>query len=111
MAWILDPHVDAYLDHLRVERGLSTNTLAAYGSDLAKFAVFAEPALARRGETSAELDGGDVSAFLVKLSQKEGLSARSSARHLSSVRGFVRFLRREGASSSSIRAPSSRGPS
>ncbi|MBK7395823.1 MAG: tyrosine recombinase [Myxococcales bacterium] len=91
----LGPHVDAYLDHLRVERGLAKNSLAAYGSDLAKFAAFAEHALAHRGDVR-ELDAGDVSAFLRKLSQKEGLSPRSSARHLSAVRGFVGFLRREG---------------
>ena len=90
----LSTYVDAYLDHLRVERGLSANTLAAYSTDLRKFVVFAEPALARRGEKLAEMDGGDVAGFLVKLS-KEGLSARSSARYLSSVRGFLRFLVRE----------------
>lgn len=90
----LSTHVDAYLDHLRVERGLSANTLSAYATDLRKFVTFAEPALARRGDKLDELDGGDVAGFLVKLS-KEGLSARSSARYLSSVRGFLRFLVRE----------------
>jgi len=90
----LSTHVDAYLDHLRVERGLSSNTLSAYATDLRRFATFAEPALAKRGDKLEELDGGDVAGFLVKLS-KEGLSARSSARYLSSVRGFLRFLVRE----------------
>ncbi len=90
----LAPHVDAYLDHLRVERGLAANTLEAYASDLRKFATFAEAALARRGGELAEIDAGDVAAFMVKLS-KEGLSARSSSRHLSAVRGFFRFLVRE----------------
>lgn len=90
----LSTYVDAYLDHLRVERGLSANTLSAYASDLRKFTVFAEGALAKRGEQLAEMDGGDVAAFLVKLS-KEGLSARSSARYLSSIRGFLKFLVRE----------------
>ena len=32
--------VDEYLDHLRVERGLSVNTLVAYGRDLARLAAF-----------------------------------------------------------------------
>jgi len=86
--------VDAYLDHLRVERALSQNTLESYANDLRKFASFIEPALGRRGSDLRELDGGDVAGFLVKLS-KEGLSARSSARHLSAVRGFLRFLLRE----------------
>jgi integrase/recombinase XerD len=84
--------VDAYLDHLRVERALAENTLAAYARDLGKFADHAEKSLAKRGEDT--LDGGDVAAFLVGLS-RQGLSARSSARHLSAVRGFAKFLVRE----------------
>ena len=90
----LGSHVDAYLDHLRVERALAHNTLEAYAHDLAKFVRFAEEVLARRGGGLDELDAGDVSGFMVQLS-KEGLSARSSARHLAAVRGFARFLVRE----------------
>lgn len=90
----LSTYVDGYLDHLRVERGLATNTLSAYATDLRKFVAHAEVALGKRGGKLAELDGGDVAAFLVKLS-KEGLAARSSARYLSSVRGFLKFLVRE----------------
>lgn len=90
----LSTHVDAYLDHLRVERGLAANTLAAYATDLRKFAAFAEPAIARRGSGLEELDGGDIAGFLVNVS-KQGISARSSARYLSSVRGFLKFLVRE----------------
>ena len=81
----LGSHVDAFLDHLRVERALSHNTLEAYGNDLRKFAEFAEHALAKRGSDLRELDTGDIASFLVKIS-KEGLSARSAARHLSAVR-------------------------
>ena len=33
----LDSAVDLYLDHLKIERGLSRNTLSAYAGDLAKF--------------------------------------------------------------------------
>lgn len=92
--WRMHSHVDAYLDHLRVERGLSANTLEAYARDLDKFTTFTEKALAGRSGDVRELDAGDVSAFVVELS-KAGLSARSSARHLSAVRGFARFLVRE----------------
>jgi integrase/recombinase XerD len=89
----LSTHVDAYLDHLRVERGLSGNTLDAYARDLQKFVLFAESSLAGRSGL-LDLDGGDVASFMVKLS-RQGLSARSAARHLSAVRGFTRFLLRE----------------
>jgi integrase/recombinase XerD len=33
----LERHIQRFLDHLEVERGLSTNTLAAYGADLHRF--------------------------------------------------------------------------
>jgi integrase/recombinase XerD len=88
----LDAQVDAYLDLLRVERALSTNTLEAYARDLTKFVVFAES----HGVTeTAQLDLGLVSAWQSQLSQS-GIGPRSAARHLSSLRGFMRFLVREG---------------
>ena len=34
----LGREISAYVDHLRVERGLSVNTLAAYGRDLDRYA-------------------------------------------------------------------------
>jgi integrase/recombinase XerD len=85
-AWL-----DAYLDHLRVERALAPNSVEAYARDLAKLCGHAE----EQGITGPErLDASLVSSFLVALG-KEGLGARSAARHLSAVRGFARFLVRE----------------
>ena len=37
----LEVAIDDYLQHLTVERGLSRNTLAAYGADLTRFCAFA----------------------------------------------------------------------
>ncbi len=88
----LDSAIDAYLDHLRVERALSPNTTGAYATDLEKLARFAEARGVARAE---ELDLGLVTAFLAELAQK-GLGARSAARHLSAVRGLARFLVEEG---------------
>lgn len=88
----LDSAVDAYLDHLRVERALAKNTVESYGRDLGKLVEFAE----QRGTSLArELDLGLLTGWLGELS-RAGLSARSAARHLSSVRGLVKFLVREG---------------
>ncbi|HVU02728.1 MAG TPA: tyrosine recombinase [Polyangiaceae bacterium] len=88
----LEAAIDAYLSHLRVERGLRENTLSAYGTDLVRFATFA----AERGvRTAADVDLGVVSAYLGELANG-GLGARSTARHLSALRGCFRFLVREG---------------
>ncbi len=83
--------VEAYIDHLRVERGLSERTLAAYGADLRR----ATSTLAESGVELTRADPGALSALLVRLS-KEGLSPRSQARLLSSLRGLFRYLRDEG---------------
>jgi len=82
--------LDAYLAHVRVERGLSRATLEAYGADLTRFARHLERASIPAVGAAPE----HVSAFLAQLS-REGLSARSQARMLSSVRGLYRWLVRE----------------
>jgi integrase/recombinase XerD len=83
--------VDAYLDHLRVERALSPRSVEAYAHDLGKLCAHVEG----QGVTGPEgLDTVVVSTYLVALG-RNGLGARSAARHLSAVRGFCRFLVRE----------------
>jgi integrase/recombinase XerD len=88
----LDGLVEAYLNHLRVERALSPRTLEAYGRDLNKLLAFAEQSGISRAEA---VDLGMVSAWLGRLAH-DGLGARSAARHLSAVRGLMKFLLREG---------------
>lgn len=88
-AWI-----DAYLDHLRVERALSKNTLEAYARDLGELARHVEDHDENALGDPKRLDAEIVLAFVVSAS-KRGKSARSSARQLSSMRGFFKFLVRE----------------
>ena len=80
-----------YLGHLRVERGLSANTLAAYGGDFARLAAFAQG----RGKDVLGLAQGDLADFMAHLHQA-GLSTRSVARAVHSARGLYRFALREG---------------
>jgi len=88
----LDAALDFYLQHLRVERALSPNTVLAYGRDLGKLLSFAEEA----GLSDVEqLDLGQVSSWIRHMS-KSGLGPRSTARHLSAARGLCKFLMREG---------------
>jgi len=80
---------EEYLSWLAVERGRSTNTLAAYRRDLARY----EESLA--GMEVSVVRPEDVEAFLASLRQA-GHSPASVARMLSSVRGLHRFLVDEG---------------
>ena len=84
--------IDAeYLDHLRVERGLSENTLGAYGHDFTKLKAWCE----KRGKLPLELVQGDLSAFIAAL-RESGLGARSVARVVHALKGLYRFAIREG---------------
>lgn len=82
--------LDQFLAHLKVERGLSDNTVISYSRDLMRFVVF----LDRKEWTPLNLDREMLSAYVRRLGKK--LSARSVARHVSSLRTFFRFLVREG---------------
>jgi integrase/recombinase XerD len=82
----VDLLVDAYLAHLKVERGLGARTIEAYARDLSGFAAL----LDGHHVALCDADAGTIAAYLVSLSQS-GLTARSQARHLSSLRGFFKY--------------------
>lgn len=83
--------VAQYLDHVRAERGLAANTVAAYRRDLARYTGF----LADRGVTDLDdVTPVDVTEFVRYLSATQ---ARSSvARQVVSVRTLHRFAAAEG---------------
>jgi integrase/recombinase XerD len=90
----LERHLDRYLRHLAIERGLSANTVAAYRRDLAALLA----ALAERGVTESGSLGPEIlHDYVVGLRDRATpLSASSTARVISSIRGFTRFLVEEG---------------
>jgi len=81
------PVVEAFLDHLRVERRLSSHTLESYARDLAALAAYAAGA----GRPVESLDRQALEAF-VREQRSRGLAPRSVARAVAAVRGFFRFL-------------------
>ncbi len=84
--------VTSYLNFLRLERGLSANTIASYRFDLARYRDF----LSSRSCDDARLVTLDhVSGFLQQL-HEQGLAPRTNSRMLSAVRGLHRFLITEG---------------
>jgi integrase/recombinase XerD len=85
------PELTAFLDYARVEKGLASNSIASYRRDLLKFTAF----LRHRSVGLESVTRDDIRNFLAELGQK-GLTARSRARHLVSVRNFFRFLLKDG---------------
>lgn len=83
--------MEDYLQHLKVERNLSPNTLEAYGNDLRRLL----DALSGAGvERASQVSPAALLGFLRSLAEA-GLSARSQARRWVAVRGLFRWLRSE----------------
>ncbi|HEV2298799.1 MAG TPA: site-specific tyrosine recombinase XerD [Candidatus Acidoferrales bacterium] len=79
--------IQAYLNFVRVEKGLSENTALAYGSDLKRFETFAT-------EQKKTLDGisqNEIVDYMRTLCRAK-LDSRSVGRHLATLRNFYRYL-------------------
>ena len=80
-----------FLDYLPVEKGLSANTILAYGRDLAKYLSFLE----RNKVDWSRADEPTVARF-IRDESRAGLQARSLARLISAMRSFHKFLSLDG---------------
>ena len=85
-----DPLVGEFLDYIRYERGLSPNTVTAYGRDLTAFAAFLSTP---EGRLPAAPSTADVRAWFAG-SGGDG-AASSVARRTAAVRSFYAYLVRE----------------
>ncbi len=83
--------IDRYLSELRIEGGVARNTLESYRNDLRKFHAFLK---AQRIRSLARVSRRTISAFVGSLTRRK-LSPASTARCLSALRGFYRFLGKE----------------
>ena len=82
--------ISGYLDTLWLERGLSENTLMAYRRDLQMTAQWLE----KRSQGQMALLQADNDALIEFMVQRKsaGVSDKSSARWLSTLRGFYRYM-------------------
>ncbi len=91
---LVSRYFEAFLELLLAERGASANTVMAYRRDLEDAASF----LAGAGRSRATLDDAttaDLRRYLKHL-EGRGMAARTSARRLSTLRQFYRFLYADG---------------
>ena len=82
----ISPAITSFLTHVRVEKGLSANTVAAYRRDLLKFEAFAK----KRKLSLEAVRRDDLVDFLSSLYHQK-LESRTVARHLVTLRNFFRF--------------------
>ncbi len=78
----------AFLDFCRVEKGLSANSISSYRTDLKRLTLALS---VREADASAE----QLTSYVQSL-YNAGMSARSIARHIATLRNFYAFLMREG---------------
>ena len=84
---MMDTATHVFLSYLRVEKGLSQNTILAYGRDLKRFAAFLNK---RHKHKIDAVDREDIVDFLSSL-YKDKLDSRSVARYLVSLRSFFKY--------------------
>jgi integrase/recombinase XerD len=78
--------ISSFLTYVKVEKGLSSNTVSAYRRDLVKFDVFAQ----KRKLSLEGVSRDDLVDFLASLYRLK-LESRTVARHLVTLRNFFRF--------------------
>lgn len=88
----LEEYLERYRTYLRVTRGLSRNTLLAYGRDVAVFQAF----LRDHGVWDARAVSPQTMTHYMDGLHRMGLAAVSRARALAAVRSLFRFLKQEG---------------
>ncbi|MCU1343214.1 MAG: Tyrosine recombinase XerD [Candidatus Acidoferrum typicum] len=84
---MLDTTIHVFLSYLRVEKGLSQNTILAYGRDLKRFDEFLT---VRKKNKIGAVDREDIVDFLSSL-YKQKLDSRSVSRYLVSLRSFFKY--------------------
>lgn len=83
--------LDEFLDFLAVEKGASSNTIAAYKNDLQQLADF----IGSNGSGWESLGRSSIQDFILDLKQR-GYTETSVARKVAAVRSFFAFLAAEG---------------
>lgn len=85
---VMDNLVREYIDYLKIERGLSENTLESYGRDLRQYLVY----LKTNNITSlSETTKTTIITYLFYL-QKKGKASSTISRNLASIRSFYQYL-------------------
>lgn len=81
-----DQLADQFISHMRVERGLSENTIQSYSRDLIRFYQYLE----KRNLSPLKVHQEHITDYIKKL--HGAVSIRSAARNLSALKMFFRFL-------------------
>ena len=82
-----EEQIEAFLEMMQAERGVSANTIMAYRRDLTDFFKY----LDETQQTALALDGPHLRGYLTFL-KTQNVCSKTQSRHLSAIREFYRFL-------------------
>lgn len=90
----MDTQIEAFLNHISVEKGYSANTLAAYSNDLTQFAEYLAMSTPETQQWT-NIDKQTIIQFILHLKEREYSSA-TVARKVAAIKSFFHFLVSEG---------------
>jgi integrase/recombinase XerD len=94
--------IQSFVDHLTIERGLSSNSISAYRRDLAKFSDFLD-----KEELDFErLSENEIVSFEVRLKDL-GMAVTSINRNISALKSFYKYLAQEFSTNNPVSAVAS----
>ena len=94
--------IQSFVDHLTIERGLSSNSISAYRRDLAKFSDFLD-----KEELDFErLSENEIVSFEVRLKDL-GMAVTSINRNISALKSFYKYLAQEFSTNNPVSAMAS----
>jgi len=85
---LIDSYLDSFIETLKLEKGLSSNTLNSYRTDVSQLGAFLES----QKKTCEIVDLAVAESYVRTLFDK-GLSAKSVARKISAIRHFYQHLK------------------
>lgn len=91
----MEKSINAFLDHLLVEKGFSRNTWEAYRNDLFQLKNFLKPRL--NGSSNSEngwrlVDANTLNEYIADLRDEKGYRGATTARKICSIKSFFRFM-------------------
>ncbi len=87
---MLDNYLKNFISFLKIEKGLSKNTISSYSDDLLKFKEFL-----KKNKISVNKINSEILLEYVKFLYSKGLKDSSIARNIVTIRNFLKFLMQE----------------
>jgi integrase/recombinase XerD len=84
----MNEQVQQFLDHITVEKGYSSNTLAAYRNDLSQFVMFLEPRVSRWDQVTQEI----ILDYIMSMKGGQEYASSTVARKVAAIKSFFHYL-------------------